>query len=219
MIRFLFALSAFVFIGVFPVYAFGFNSNDLKIGEKLEFGAYYWIVLAIRDEGVLIISDRIVSRNSFEQTDEFSTWETSYIRHWLNDDFYNSFSPFDRSRILALEIANDDNIWFGTGAGQDTTDKIFLLSIEEALQYLGGGVRGDIVDEYTGLVGIWDERSCERIAHYTDGEARWWWLRSPGQHDNFSANVSPNGTVNIQGVTVTNRGGGVRPALWLRLSP
>jgi len=81
--------------------------------------------------------------------------------------------------------------------GNDTTDKIFLLSIDEANAYFT------------------DDSS--RIAPNTMGDPAWWWLRSPGVAANYAAGINYGGDIAISGSSVSNGGGGVRPALWLNL--
>jgi len=191
--------------------------SDIEIGGNIEFGGYRWIVLDVNGERALIIAENIVDRRPLSESNSATTWEYSCIRYWLNNDFYNSLTFSDRNQIIASEIINDNNRWFESYAGQNTVDHIFLLSLEDIFQYLGGVTQGDVWNEYVGMVGVWDERNDERVAYDTNGEAHWWWLRSPGQHDNFNANISINGTIMMQGISSDNQGGGVRPAMWINL--
>jgi len=190
-----------------------------EIGEKIEFGRHSWIVLDLKDESALIITEHVIDRRPFSLSNNDSTWENSCIRYWLNNDFYNIFDYSDRNRIMPSEIVNDDNEIFGSNAGPDTVDKIFLLSAEEALQYFGGGERGDIFDSSGNVIGIWDEMSYTRIAYDVDGEVRPWRLRSPGQHNNYNANISISGSINLEGGYSDSPWGGIRPALWISLAP
>ncbi|MCL2425113.1 MAG: DUF6273 domain-containing protein [Oscillospiraceae bacterium] len=193
--------------------------HGLDVGENIEFGEYSWIVLDIQGRSALIITENVIDMRPFSVADDATTWENSSIRNWLNTDFYYSFDLADRNRIIESEIVNSDNNWFESYAGRDTVDNIFLLSIDEALLYFGGGKRGDVYNEYVGLVGIWGERDNERIAYDADGQARWWRLRSPGQHDNFTANVSVDGSVNIQGTKNYGQVVWVRPVMRIRIVP
>jgi len=75
---------------------------------------------------------------------------------------------------------------------------IFLLSIDEVNKYF--------------------KNDKERIAKL-EGEPYWWWLRSPGPIGaNCAAYVCADGSVRVFGRCVDNDYGGVRPALWLKLS-
>jgi len=134
-------------------------------------------------------------------------------------------------RVLETTVPNPYNSWFGTNAGNDTTDRIFLLSFNEVLIYLAGTkqgyawtdggdwndgrINGESDDEF--VVFIYDERNDDRIAKYANEKA-WWWLRSPGRFENFVGNVGVSGEINVEG-GFASVAGGIRPALWLRLTP
>ena len=45
----------------------------------------------------------------------------------------------------------------------------------------------------------------------------WWWLRSPGSHSVYVAEVNVNGWVDREGDFVHNDCFGVRPTLWMNL--
>jgi hypothetical protein len=124
------------------------------------------------------------------------TWEKCTLRQWLNHEYFGSLSPDIRGRICEAWLSNKDNPDYGTKGGQDTADKVFLLSIEEARLYFA------------------DDK--ERIAYY-EGEKAWWWLRSPGNYGGSAAYVHSVGSLYTIGYFVDNEYGGVRPAFWLNL--
>jgi hypothetical protein len=116
--------------------------------------------------------------------------------------------------ILPTTNINVNNQWFGTDGGRDTTDKIFLLSIEEVVKYFGDS--GQLKNRPGDSWWIDDTFSKERVATY-GGKAWWWWLRSPGLIGDFAAGVGPGGGLDVCGFDVYDAEGGVRPALWLNL--
>lgn len=60
------------------------------------------------------------------------TWETCTLRKWLNEDFLESgFSEEERDRILEQEIHAVDNEKYNVSGGNDTRDKVFLLSPQD----------------------------------------------------------------------------------------
>ncbi|MCL1865910.1 MAG: DUF6273 domain-containing protein, partial [Oscillospiraceae bacterium] len=134
---------------------------------------------------------------------DFITWEYSSIRNYLNSEYYNTFNADEQSRIVETMVINSDNPDRGTAGGNNTTDKIFLLSIDEVNSYFS------------------DKNS--RIAYNANGRVSWWWLRSPGFGSSQAAYVTSNGGVRLDDVStynsysVNNDDGGVRPALWLNL--
>jgi hypothetical protein len=69
----------------------------------------------------------------------------------------------------------------------------------------------------------WD-RQCERtdyalacgVTKYNSG-CVWWWLRTPGVHENTAAGVYPNGEIALGGDYVSCGTDAVRPAMWIDL--
>jgi len=198
----------------------------------ITFGGYSWRVLDVQDYYALILAENVIFDMAHRSTWEAMTWETSDIRKYLNGTFFNSFSDADRARIREATIVNDDNPWWGTSGGNDMIDRIFLLSIDEVLRYLGDSgmiAKGanvnerdlDIVWPAWGIYGwgIHDQYSEVRLAQNPAGWASWWWLRSPGDDSSSAAIVRLDGDISLIGRGVNNTGCGVRPALWLRLEP
>ncbi|MDR3277844.1 MAG: DUF6273 domain-containing protein, partial [Oscillospiraceae bacterium] len=125
------------------------------------------------------------------------TWETSDIRKWLNGSFYSgAFSGGEKRGIAETTISNPYNAEWGTDGGNKTSDKVFLLSLDEAERYFSND--GD------------------RAANYGNDGA-WWWLRSPGAYVSGAAGVVGGGIVYDSGNYVFGYYGGVRPALYINL--
>ena len=208
------------------------------VGDIIQFGNYDWRVLDVQGNQALIIADRIIYHRTYHHTLEVVTWEASEIRQWLNGDFFASFSPANQARIAETYVINNDNPWdfsemggwINTPGGNYTTDRIFLLSIDEVLRYFGDSglvARGAVMgcnerDDNSpnwpelGIYwwGIMDQYREARIAHDLGGSASWWWLRSPGFNPFVAALIDHYGFLLLSGVEVSTSGG-VRPALWL----
>ena len=64
------------------------------------------------------------------------TWEDCALRAWLNDDFLNAaFTEAEQEHIAVTNVVNEDNPIFGTPGGNDTSDKIWLLSLGDIEKY------------------------------------------------------------------------------------
>ncbi|MCL2678562.1 MAG: DUF6273 domain-containing protein [Clostridiales bacterium] len=177
----------------------------------------------------LIISNDILERRQYNGKFEKITWENCDLRGYLNNEFYNTtFTAAERTRIATTQVKNDDNQWYGTAGGNDTTDKIFLLSLEEAVKYFGDS--GQLANRPGDTWWIDDQYNSARIAYRKNGKAEWfavwWWLRSPGFDSGSAAIVDGDGSVGVRGYNVhvgdyyvynDYASGGVRPALWLDL--
>lgn len=186
-------------------------------GGKIKFGAYDWFILNMRDEKMLVITEKVIEKRSYHSTECDVTWETCDMRKYLNDEFYDSFNETDRERIIEIINETPDNPWYGASGGNPTADRIFLLSIDEVIKYFGDS--GKLETKQFGPKGeAWwfdDQYNADRSAKFGSKNA-WWWLRSPGYVGSRAAYISTGGNVHIHGEGFKGKGGGVRPALWLK---
>ena len=157
-----------------------------------------WRVLSNADGQLFLLSDQNLDVFQYHTEEETVTWETSTMRSWLNgyrassntggssgidytgDNFLGAaFSAKEQNAIVETAVVNDDNTDcgdFSIDGGNNTTDRIFLLSLTEVYNriyfpkycfstntdYVAGG--GKL--KAGGMNGA--------------GEPDWWWLRSPG---------------------------------------
>ncbi len=210
--------------------AFGFSAAPAQ-RQAVRFGPYSWQILREDADSALIITDEITDIGiPYHNTLEAVTWSTSSIRKWLNTTFYNRFSQDEQNRLLTQNASAEPNNWYGTQAGDNTEDRVSLLSIPEAVFYFGDS--GSLSQRPDSL---WQDpdsgRSCAiddtfntaRRALYKGAEA-WWWLRSPGADTTKAAYVNPNGVIFLSGELAFDDGGsnrgavrpGVRPVVRIR---
>lgn len=186
--------------------------------DTITFGKYNWRVLDIKIDTALIITEDIVELRWYHNKFVEITWADCELRNYLNNEFYNKFNEDEKRKILAVKNKNFDSPWFPTKGGKDTIDKIFLLSLEEVCMYFGdSGTK--LQNKDTQKWQIDDENNFNRQAKYKN-EFHWWRLRSPGYYGRTSASVNKKGCVYVRGNGVHGRpkdGGGLRPALWLKL--
>lgn len=191
----------------------------MQIGEKIIFDRYCWRILDIQDNMALIITDEVVELRAYHNTYKDTTWYDCETRRYLNSEFLNRFDENNQSRILLVTNKNMDNPWYGTKAGNESQDRIFLLSLEEVCRFFG-----DSTDKLynRGNNRYWkknDVNNSKRLARLVDAcGCWWWWLRSPGRYNRLAAYIhGTDGCVGVNGNNVTNDRGGIRPALWLKL--
>jgi hypothetical protein len=202
-----------------------------QIGEIITFGPYEWQVLAVEDGKALLITKDIIDLRAYNEESEAVTWETCTLRTWLNSEFYNRFSIEEREHITETLVMNEDNPEEGTPGGDDTRDKIFLLSLAEAERYFSGDEarlaqpnlsQAELEDvarrisESPNWSYSYDEAlaELENAIEETESNGAWWWLRSPGFLSDFALGIHLDGSLNSSD-TVDNVYNGVRPALWL----
>ena len=107
-------------------------SNDFII----RFGDHSWRVLDQQDGKAFVISEFRALSQAYHADGGDITWEHSSLRSYLNGEFFSSISPADQERIIETILDNKDNPSSGTPGGNDTTDRIFLPSIDDAERYL-----------------------------------------------------------------------------------
>lgn len=217
------------------------QDNNLQNGtESIE-----WIVLDKQGDKALVISTKILDCKPYNEGFKDATWENSSIRKWLNNDFYqNAFTDGERERIKETTVSAAGNSEYTVDGGVETTDKIFLLSYEELLQYctndetssLKEGVRRAEVSEYAKAQGVWtmtqelyDTYNHDEIEN-SDPEAEpeiendysigcgWWWLRNVGGKTSKAMDVKSDGTVRTYGHLNGEGNIGVRPAMWININ-
>ena len=156
-----------------------------------------WLILDVQSDRALLITKACLMKALYNEEDEDVTWESCTLRNKLLPELLERvFDDAERDKVMLVNNKNPKNDYSDTPGGADTKDKLFLLSTDEAKQYFP-----------------YDQA---RIASL-DGEAVWWWLRSPGDYGFHAADVSPDGSVNDLGHDVGWAGGAVRPAFWLNL--
>lgn len=198
--------------------------SDFSVGDVIKFGSYEqdnntsngkeeieWQVLEVKDGKALVISKYALDCKPYNTEYTTVTWESCDLHQWLNNDFYNSaFGSDEKAKIISTTLTNDDNPSYGTEGGNDTTDKVFLLSIDEAEKYFSSN----------------EARKCEPTEYaeangdyINDGNGTvWWWLRSPGNDTYYVASVDTFGWVHDYGYIVNLTYIAVRPALWINLN-
>lgn len=170
-----------------------------------------WRVLALDKSGekALIISKYALTARCYQNGDAYPTWANSDIRRWLNGQFLrNAFTEKEQSVILCSMLSSPD--YEGIEGGLDTSDRVFLLSREEAAKYFTGSADRLVKPtEYARAmgVGIANENGC-----------CWWWLRTPGTFSYDAGLVYAVGGIDHTGGNVKNSTIAVRPALWINLS-
>ena len=201
-----------------------------------------WRVLSTAGGQAFLQADLALDDQMYNNNLTSVTWESSSMRSWLNGygpeknkpqkDYRNdsflqdAFTSAQQQAIRTTEVENADNLQYGTEGGNNTTDKIFLLSEQEvygtkASSY-GFAESYDTYDEarrrksstYTKAKGVWSNHG--EGAGY-DGKCCWW-LRTPGDCTRYTVKVANNGYVDRSGSYVRGNDIGVCPALNLNLS-
>ena len=197
--------------------------ENLAVGDVIDFGTYEqdndrdngsepvaWLVLAVEEDRALLISKYALDAKPYNTNWIRRTWEGCSLRKWLNGEFYNSaFSPAEQERILTVTNVNPDHPFTRIKGGNDTEDRVFLLTIDEA------DARFDSDEARRCQATAFAKANGAYLNEY-HGDS-WYWLRSRGASSLTASLVLFSGYVNTVGYGVNNAGGYVRPAMWLWL--
>ena len=199
----------------------GFNVDPVK-----------WRVLSNADGKLFLLSDQNLDVVRYNESRNPVTWETCTLRKWLNDyegnpyadeddSFIGSaFSDGETAAIAETTVVNDNNRHYKTPGGNATTDRVFLLSIAEAINTAYGFTHGynntdDRVSRNTAYVAS-GGHTGDRM--YAVGKTSIWWLRSPGEDVVFASAVGHEGHLSVDGGYVDMSIAAVRPAFILNLN-
>jgi hypothetical protein len=232
--------------------------GDADVGDIVQFGCYeqdrdestkdepiYWDVLDKKDDSILVISHFLLDRQQFSDDKKNVVWEDSQIRVWLNETFYNeAFSESEKNMIIESVISNPGSKPYLEAVGKgnrcgilddmpDTTDRIFLLSWEEAINYYNLEVQinesdvkyygsDEIIAKPSYVVMMEDyeyrkqlaEEYCSWLETGYKPNGMDWVLRSQGAGTEYVLFVNQDGAIASIHPTYTF---GIRPAMWIRV--
>lgn len=181
------------------------QDNDTSNGaEPIE-----WLMLAKEEGRALVVSKYALDCKSYNESSGTVLWEESSLRDWLNNDFYYAaFGDDEKPRILLTDNENKGTAK-GTGDGDHTEDRVFLLSVDELEAYFEPAERRACqATEYATAQGA--------NKHESSGNCMWW-LRSSGYSTIYASYISYGGRIDTTGCEVDDEDMAVRPAMWVSL--
>ena len=204
-----------------------FNLNDIEIGKTYTFGNYHqnygdssevepieWVVLNKNKKAVLLLSKKGLNVQLYNSTDENVTWETCYLREWLNHEFMNhAFNEEEQNLIQETTNKQTKNPKYNTEGGNPTVDKLFLLSVNEVKKYLKTSKEQKCKPSN---YAIYQTNLTEGPSLITK-DTCCWWLRTPGISQKGACYVLFEGSFSFTGYTTKKNLVCVRPALWVKV--
>lgn len=148
------------------------------------------------------------------------TWEKSKVRKWLNNEFLKSaFSKEETAAILTTMVDNGISQCYTKSeyGGNNTKDRIFVLSYAEGHNYLGleydkhNDKAKCIPTEYANAQNL--QRRNKKFKYSSDIETDWW-LRLSGNRRNSASYVYYGGYQNSTHYGMAL----IRPVMWIDLS-
>ena len=209
------------------------DNNPENGAEPIE-----WIVLDMQDGKALLVSKYALAYLPYAVDSLTATWDTSYVREWLNRDFYeNTFTEEEKKQILLSGLDNAMDATKYIDAGSNTEDYVFLLDRNDITKYCR--INAEVGEnrfysesaiceptasaaalckrEYTITQNMYDTvyRNYGYSANVVGVYGCDWWIRNPGLFTPINAlTVGANGNVYDLGTSVSNYAF-VRPAMWV----
>ena len=195
-----------------------------SVGDIVNFGLYEqdgddengkepieWRILAKNQNKYLLICEYGIDVMQFHSPQSDINWESSMLRQWLNKDFINdAFNQNEKAIISNTTVKSKGQIMWGDVSsfvtvddGNDTIDKIFLLSPDEAYSYFPTNKSRELY--------------LTRYAMQKSGQSKFaWWLRTKGATTTRISFVDQDGDVEDNGSFVDLQFA-IRPAMWIAI--
>lgn len=170
-----------------------------------------WRILWNDGNTLFVMADKGLDCKAYNNENKSITWEECSLRQWLANDFYNmAFNSSEQKAIITHKVNNQGAPGYMKGNGNDTEDKIYILSIPE-IRNADYGLWDKEID--------WEHKKDKKVnrrikptayAHARGtsiGEIKGrynneiykenckWWLRSACSYTNYGAEVNWEGGI------------------------
>lgn len=197
------------------------SASSIEIGNIVSFGRYeqdnssengtediLWYVVSSTENEFLLVSCRGLEFVMYgEDVEESMTWSGSYVRNWLQSDFYyQAFDDDEKNAIVTKTLETIDD--YEHVVGEVTQDTVFLLSPEEADTYLSSSQRPMLITDYAKNEVGWNKiTTCGYyLRSYNSRMPGVWGYDSHGELRNYSYDRPMNYYPPVA----------VRPAVWIK---
>ena len=211
------------------------TNRDGKADKKDAMTSIKWRVLSVEGDDAFLVADKNLDCQRYNDTYEDVTWETCTLRSWLNgygeeenvckkdyrsENFMEyAFTAKEQAAIQTADLVNKNNLEYGTNGGNNTSDQVYPLSIEEATNPAYGF--SSSIEDYAESRRALNTAFTKGQGAYTSEEYvgnGYWWLRSPGRFNYKASYMFYRGNVYMHGNSVHDINLTIRPALHLNLS-
>lgn len=170
-----------------------------------------WRIIGELNGRYILLADEIIDNQQYHNKLKAVSWAGSYMRKWLNGEFYRTaFSASERKLLAKVSVSTSKNKKYGTSGGKSVKDKVYLLSAQEAAKASYGFTSNDArkakTTDYAKAMG----------ALTRDTGMGCWWPRTAGVNRKYAANILSSGKIYYKGYKVTICDG-VRPVIQIRV--
>ncbi len=180
------------------------NEYYYKYSDKYyKYSPIKWRVLDNSNGRLKLIVDKSIAASEYYGVEgEEVFWETSSLRSWLNNEFYNiTFTEDERQTILKSNVQlKDSEVNEEIKGGNSTIDNVYLLSVEDVRNKAYGFNSAPIINSASRKIKPTDY-ALALAANSWKGyiNAAEWWTRSPANYTTNPVTVYQSGIVRSGG--------------------
>lgn len=180
-----------------------------------------WRIIEINGDEIMLMSDKLLDCVPYNRVSEAVSWEGSYLRQFLNDEFYDhAFSIEEKEAIIEKQIENNPNRSYKTDCGSTTVDKVFVLSSEEVYMDTKASRHG-----FYPYTGVDDPAKRFRPTMYAMARGTWyspveaykgngfWFMRTNGYSESSVTYICDMGYIYDHGTDVSCADSGILPVI------
>ena len=218
--------------------------EDAESWHYFRYDPIKWRVIELDADEAMLIADREMDCAQYNRETADVSWKACTLRSFLNgydgtqnaagisfadnpgeSFFKTAFSEEEQEAILAKTVENPDNSYYGTECGEDTSDKVFILSADEVFSGENAGRHGF----YPGG-GVDDPARRFRPTMYAMARGTWyspvedyrgngfWFMRTNGYTSSSVTYICDFGYIYNRGTDVSCNDSGVLPAIRVDLN-
>lgn len=170
-----------------------------------------WRIIGKKNGNYILMSEEILDSQQYHNELEAVSWKKSYMRSWLNDEFYKTaFTPSERKLLQKTKVSTPKNTAYGTSGSGAVKDKVYLLSVQEAAKkaygFSSNNARKAKTTDYARAMGALTRKTGMGC----------WWPRTSGKNSKYAANILSSGKISYRGYKVTICDG-VRPVIQIKI--
>ncbi len=203
-------------------YAQIYGREYIRAGEEGNYTYYLyepvrWWVLKDDEEQLTLLADKILDCRQYNKSMAAITWDSSDLRTWMNDEFYNTcFNKAEQEYVLDHVTASPYNYCHLYYAGEDCTDKISLMpafDLANGTYYFK--THNDEADKLLRIAVGTEYARSQGLLVDENGGGRWWTCTSATLDNMAVVVITENGNVLMEsgGEYVNKSDVGVRPLI------
>ena len=199
------------------------SPEEADVGDVIVFGSYEqdndtsdgkeaieWVVLEKSGDSLFVISRYALDGRVYDESYLGGiTWDTCSLRRWLNNGFLNE--AFSQTEQMRIEESTVDTVVISESwsyGSRESKEKIFIISKEEARQYLTEELKRCEATAYAAEQDVY-------ISRFT-GYCRWW-TRTSVISRNEAEFIDSEGSLD-SGYSSTYSSNAVRPVMRIRIA-